>query len=105
MPAKAPADLANLRLGVEPLSNVRLEAELQWLGRWWMDDLNTARTPNEWLFNVRGVWAITRQWSVDATVVNLFNEAYASTAERLSFGDRYRPGQPLTASVGVNWDY
>ena len=105
VPAKAPADLANLRLGVEPLSNVRLEAELQWLGRWWMDDLNTARTPSEWLFNVRGVWAITRQWSVDATVVNLFNEAYASTAERLSFGDRYRPGQPFTASVGVTWGY
>lgn len=104
-PAKAPANLANLRLGIEPLSNVRLEAELQWLGRWWMDDANTAHTPDEWLLHLRGVWAISRQWSLDLAVVNLFDEAYAATAERFSYGDRYRPGQPFTASAGVTWAY
>jgi iron complex outermembrane receptor protein len=105
VPAKAPANLANLRLGVEPLSNVRLEAELQWLGRWWMDDLNTARTPDEWLFGVRVAWYIDRHWMIDAAVVNLFDNAYAATAERFAFGDRYRPGQPFTASAGVTWRY
>jgi outer membrane receptor protein involved in Fe transport len=70
-----------------------------------MDDANTARTPDEWLLHLRAKWAITRHWSVDATVLNLFDNAYASTAERFSFGDRYRPGQPFTASAGVSWDY
>lgn len=105
VPAKAPVDLANLRLGIEPLTRVRVEAELQWLGRWWMDDANTARTSDEWLLHLRGVWAITRRWSLDVAVVNLFDNDYASTAERLSFGDRYRPGQPFTASAGVSWTY
>lgn len=105
VPAKAPADLANLRLGIEPLGNVRLEAELQWLGRWWMDDANTARTPDEWLLHLRGVWGLTRHWSFDAAVVNLFDNTYAATAERFAFGDRYRPGQPFTASLGVTWAY
>lgn len=105
VPAKAPADLANLRLGIEPLSNVRLDAELQWLGRWWMDDANTARTPDEWLVHLRGVWAISRRWSIDLTVVNLFDETYAATAERFGYGDRYRPGQPCTVSAGVTWNY
>jgi outer membrane receptor protein involved in Fe transport len=102
-PAKAPRDLADLRLGVSPHTQVRLEAAVQWLGRWWMDDLDTARTPDEWLVGVRGTWTIDRHWAVDAAVENLFDNAYAATAERFAYGDRYRPGQPFTASAGVSF--
>jgi iron complex outermembrane recepter protein len=104
-PAKAPRDLANFRLGVAPHARVRLEAEVQWLGSWWMDDLNTKRTPDEWLVSLRARWHIDRRWTVDATVTNLFDNDHAATAERFSYGDRYRPGQPLTAAAGVSWHY
>lgn len=104
-PAKAPRDLANLRVGVRPHAQVRLEAEVQWLGSWWMDDLNTKRTPDEWLIGLRGIWRIDAHWAIDAVVANLFDNAYAATAERFSYGDRYRPGQPFTASAGVSWRY
>ncbi len=104
-PAKAPADLASLRLGVMPFERLRLEAGARWLGRWWMDDLNTARTDNEWLVDLRASYRPDAHWSFDARVLNLFDEAYAATAERLPFGDRYRPGQPLTMAGGVTWAY
>jgi outer membrane receptor protein involved in Fe transport len=105
VPSKAPADLAHVRVGVMPFERVRLEAGLRWLGRWWMDDANTQRTDNEWLVDLRAWYWIDTHWSLDASVINLFDEAYAATAERLSFGDRYRPGQPLTVCAGVTWAY
>ena len=104
-PAKAPENLANARITHRPWETVSLTLEGQWLGSWYMDDLNTASTPNVVLVHARAAWAITRQWAIDGKILNLFDKSYAATAERLSFGDRYRPGQPFTAMVGVTWTY
>jgi outer membrane receptor protein involved in Fe transport len=104
-PAKAPKDLANIHLTHRPWVTWSITLEMQWLGSWYLDDLNTARTPNEFLFHLRTAWQLSSHWSVDGKILNLFDSAYASTAERFAFGDRYRPGQPFTATMGVTWNY
>lgn len=103
-PAKAPAHMATIRLTHRPWSPLSLTFEAQWLGSWYLDDANTARTADVWIFNMHASWYINHHWSVDGKIINLLDASYAATAERYSFGDRYRPGQPLTASVGVTWN-
>jgi outer membrane receptor protein involved in Fe transport len=100
-PASAPGDLADLRLGLAALPSLWLEVEVQWLGSWWMDDANTARTPDELLCHLRAAYHLDRHWCIDGKILNLFDEQYATTAQRFSYGDRFRPGQPFTAVIGV----
>jgi outer membrane receptor protein involved in Fe transport len=103
IPQGAPENLANGRIAwrPEPLPALRVEVENQWLGQWWIDDENTEQTPNVVLWNVRASYQLSRRWSIDGKVLNLFDRHYAATAENSYGADNFRPGAPFTAAGGM----
>jgi iron complex outermembrane recepter protein len=104
-PAGAPQNIAYARLTHRPIQSLALSLEGQWIGSWYLDDNNTARTADVVLCHARATWQMTTQWELEGKILNLFDTPYAATAQRFSYGDRYRPGQPFTAYAGLTFHY
>ena len=98
--------LANLSLVWTPSVGGRelgISYDLQLLGSWWIDDQNTARTPDELISNLRLQAELGRGWSITMKVLNLFERQYATTAIDAGYGALYRPGEPRTFTAGVEY--
>ncbi len=105
-PNSQPSRLANLSLTWTPgFADRRLtvDFETQLLGSWWIDDQNTQKTPEEYISNLRARYALPRGWTLTAKALNLFDRHYATTAANTGFGARFRPGNPLTVTAGVEY--
>lgn len=105
-PNSQPSRLANLGLTWTPgFAGRRLtfNYDLQLLGSWWIDDQNTLKTPDVFISGLRARYALDRQWTLTAKVLNLFDRHYAMTAADGGFGPSYRPGNPITVSGGVEF--
>ena len=77
--------------------------ELEWvhMGKYFTDELNTARYPGHDLVNLRYQADFSRNWYYGANVTNLLDADYAERAD-IAFGtDRYFVGEPRSLYVMV----
>jgi len=102
---KAPKTLGNFSLTYHPtqLPGLRVETEVEQVGRYFTDETNTAQYAGHRLFNLRANYALSPQIEIYTRVMNLTDERY-STYTSNPVGDSdidYRPGLPRSAYLGA----
>ena len=100
--AMAPKNLGNLRLIYSPryLKGFSSEVELQYVGSYYMDDLNTKKYSGYKIYNLKAEYKIKKKYRIFGKILNLTDKKYAETAN-ISYGkERYRPGMPRTFYAG-----
>ncbi|MEO1101762.1 MAG: TonB-dependent receptor [Pseudomonadota bacterium] len=97
----APEWLADLALVWMPTDAFEASFEAEHVGEYFTNPANTQDYPGHTVFHARGEWAVRDDLEVYLIVRNLFDLRYADRAD-FAFGDeRYFPGEPLNATVGV----
>lgn len=104
---RAPGFVANGELAVQlPMARgLRLAAEAQRVSGYWMDPENTTRYDGHTVVNLRARYAgpALRGLEMWASVLNVTDERYATTAA-VSFGrQQYSPGLPRALTLGVGY--
>jgi iron complex outermembrane receptor protein len=102
---QAPNTLANVRLIYSPKSLTGLTAMLEWehVSSYWLDNENTGRYAGHDLGNIKLRYQFNDQVNVFARVMNITDEIYAESAS-VNFGsERYTPGAPRQAFVGLEY--
>ena len=104
---QAPETIGNATLSYEPslLRGLRLEAELEHLGEYYVDQTNTASYHGHNLYNLRARYLVDAHLEWYGRVQNITDRRY-STATSLDpvNGVEYRPGLPLSAYLGVRYN-
>ena len=102
--ARAPENLANVRLIYTPEAVKGLFTVLEWehIGSSWMDDGNTMRYGGHDIANFKMNYEINSHLTVFGRVNNITNRLYAESAQ-LRFGENYTPGAPRQAFVGIEY--
>jgi outer membrane receptor protein involved in Fe transport len=109
----APRLMANAELGYRILPQWRVSAELQKLGRYWMDSANTVRYPGHHILNLRTSYK-TGPWELWASLQNATGKKYAEIASSSYSGvgvydpnkqNSYNPGAPRTLLMGLRYNF
>jgi iron complex outermembrane receptor protein len=102
--ARAPENLANVRLIYTPNALPGLFAFVEWehIGSSWMDDENTLRYDGHDIANIKMNYEVNSHLTVFGRVNNITDRLYAESA-RLQFGEDYTPGAPRQAFVGLDY--
>lgn len=105
----APEHVVNAEVAVRPpqVRGLRLAAEVQRVGPYWMDPQNTARYAGHTVLNLRAQYAGRVLGGVElwANLLNATGELYATTAA-ISFGRKqYTPGLPRSVTVGLGYRF
>jgi outer membrane receptor protein involved in Fe transport len=99
----APRWLGSAHWRWTPTPALRAELEVIHQGRYEIDAANTADYPGHTLVNLRADWRVTTELSLFARVMNVLDREYADRAD-IAFGnERYFPGEPRRAFVGLTW--
>lgn len=101
----APTLDANGEVAVQPLAGLRLAAEVQRVGGYWMAPANTTRYDGHTLVHLRAQYsgAALRGAEVWLSLLNA-TDARCATIAAVSFGrPQYTPGPPRAATVGVGY--
>ena len=104
--ATAPRFIGNAELTWKPLfaKGLRLSAEWQHVGRYYLDATNTEFYPGYDLVHARAGY--TRHgFEVWVNATNLSNQLYATTADKFSYGKSYRQGNPRTFHLGMGYTF
>lgn len=97
----APEWLANVSLDWQATDAVSLSLTVDHVGEYFTDPANTTVYPGHTVLGARGAWAFAEDAEVFLIVRNLTDERYADRAD-LAFGnDRYFPGEPINATLGM----
>ena len=99
----APHWIWNGRLGWTPTSALRAELEWVHMGEYFTNASNTRSYPGHDVFNVRASWDAGGGVTLFGAVRNVLDEAYAERADFAFGNDRYFPGEPLAATLGVRY--
>lgn len=110
----SPKWLVNTELGYKPLPLLRLSAELQDVGAYYMNNINTVKYPGHSVLNLRARYSLHKV-DVWAAVLNASNTHYAEVAAS-TYNDAsspynpdaqntYTPGAPRTALLGFNYHF
>ncbi|MEM0964172.1 MAG: TonB-dependent receptor, partial [Bacteroidota bacterium] len=104
---RAPGFIANGELAVRPpfARGLRLAAEVQRVSGYWMDPENTVRYDGHAVLNLRAQYAgrALRGAELWATLLNVADTRYATTAA-VSFGrQQFTPGLPRALTIGVGY--
>ncbi|WP_066836361.1 TonB-dependent receptor [Rufibacter ruber] len=104
--ATAPRYIGNTEITYKPLflPGLRLSAEWQRVGRYYMDPANSETYQGYHLFHARMGYAFhgVEAW---VNVINLTNELYATTVDKFAYGKSYRQGVPRTFTVGLGYQF
>lgn len=103
---QAPQSLGHAALSYEPVAwrALRLELELEHMGRYYIDQTNTDEYDGHNLLNLRARYQINTDIEVYARVQNITDRRYStSTSMDPVNGVEYRPGQPLGGFVGFRY--
>jgi iron complex outermembrane receptor protein len=96
----APEWLADAGLGWEN-SNLSLFLNAEYVSEYFTNAANTASYDGHVVAHLRGAWRFSDALEAFVIVRNLTDERYADRAD-FGFGqDRYFPGEPLNATLGV----
>ena len=99
----APRWLGSAHWRWAPTPDLRAELEVIYQGRYEMDAANTTDYPGHVLVNLRAAWQLSTELSVFARVMNLMDREHADRAD-IAFGtERFFPGEPRRAFLGVTW--
>lgn len=100
--AGGPHFIANAEAMYKPrfVKGLRLGAEWQHQGRYWMNSANTASYPGFDVVNIRAGYQI-RQFEVWVNALNAFNQYYAVIASKSTYGYTYNLGDPREITLGV----
>ncbi|MDZ4762792.1 MAG: TonB-dependent receptor [Alphaproteobacteria bacterium] len=96
----APEWLADFGLGWEN-ERVSLSASAEYVGEYFTNAANTARYDGHIVAHLRGAWRFSEGMEAFLVVRNLADERYADRADFAQSADRYFPGEPLNATLGV----
>ena len=102
---QAPNTVANVRLIYSPKSLTGLTAMLEWehVSSYWLDNENTGRYAGHDLGNIKLRYQLNDQVNMFARVMNITDTTYAESAS-VNFGsERYTPGAPRQAFVGLEY--
>lgn len=105
--ASAPNTTANIRVNYQPKQVPGLTAmiEVEHVGSWWLDDENTKKYEGSDVANLKLSYAPTKQLKLFAKVNNVTDALYAEAAT-ISFGkERYTPGAPRQAFIGMEYQW
>jgi iron complex outermembrane recepter protein len=102
----APRQIINAEISWKPalVKNLRLSAEWQHLGPYFMDQENTETYEGYNLFNFRAGYAF-KSLEYWLNIMNVSNELYATTVDKSAWGKNYRPGAPRAFHIGVAWNF
>ena len=102
----APRQFGNLRLRWTPSERITSELELVSMGEYYTNPENTASYSGHNLLNLRTQFAVNDSVQIYANILNLDNREYAERADWTSFtDDRYFPGEPRRAFIGITINY
>ncbi|WP_273241136.1 TonB-dependent receptor [Hyphomonas atlantica corrig.] len=97
----APEWLANVSLDWQATEAIKLSLNVDHVGEYFVDPANTTVYPGHTVLGARGAWVFAEAAEVFLIVRNLTDERYADRAD-LAFGnDRYFPGEPINATLGM----
>ena len=97
----APEWLANVSLDWKATEAIKLSLNVDHVGEYFVDPANTTVYPGHTVLGARGAWVFAEGTEVFLIVRNLTDERYADRAD-LAFGnDRYFPGEPINATLGM----
>ena len=97
----APEWLANVSLDWKATEAIKLSLNVDHVGEYFVDPANTTIYPGHTVLGARGAWVFAEGTEVFLIVRNLTDERYADRAD-LAFGnDRYFPGEPINATLGM----
>ncbi len=109
----APHWLSNAEIGYKALTNLRLSAEMQGLGSYYMDNSNSVKYAGHALLNLRARYSL-RTMDLWVALLNASNKHYAEIAASTYNGstpynpdsqNTYTPGAPRTALIGINYHF
>ena len=85
------------------LKGLRLGAEWQHVGSYWMNEANTKEFAGYDLLNLRIGYAFqgVEFW---ANMFNLTDDLYAVNAQKTAWGENYSPGLPLSLTFGLGYN-
>jgi len=102
----APRQFGNLRLRWTPSERVTSELELVSMGEYYTNPENTASYSGHNLLNLRTQYTVNDSVQIYANILNLDNREYAERADWTTFtDDRYFPGEPRRAFIGITINY
>lgn len=96
----APEWLADAGLGWES-ANLSLGLSAEYVGEYFTNAANTATYGGHLVAHARAAWRFSDALEAFLIVRNLTDERYADRADFAQGQDRYFPGEPLNATVGV----
>lgn len=102
----APRNFGTAQIQWTPTST--LTTELQWvaMGEYYTNPENANSYDGHNVFNLRTRWQASDALTLSVNILNLTDRKYAERADWTSFGgDRYFPGEPLRAFVGLDWRF
>ncbi len=106
--ASAPNNLANARLFYIPdyLQGLKIMAEWQYVGSYWMDDDHTVDKYDGYnIGNIKADYAYSKALRFFAKVTNITDEKYAVTA-RYAYGkEDYTPADPRSFYAGIEYKW
>ena len=100
--AGGPHFIANAEAMYKPrfVKGLRLGAEWQHQGRYWMNNANTASYPGFDVVNIRAGYQV-KQFEVWVNALNAFNRYYAVIASKSTYGYTYNLGDPREITLGL----
>ena len=102
-----PERIGNISLLFTPAFIQGLSAELEWqdIGSWWMDDANTKQDDGYNIVNLRAIYVITQQLSLNAKVLNVTDREYVSQSDIAWGREQFTPGAPRLAYAGIDYRF
>jgi outer membrane receptor protein involved in Fe transport len=97
----APQWLADVRIDWQVSDRLALGLGTDHVGEYFTDAENLNTYDGHTVFDARARFDLTEQLEVFLIVRNLFDERYATRADFAFGSDRYFPGEPLNATLGV----
>lgn len=111
----APDYIANVRLRYLPsyLEGFSSQLELQSIGEYWLDDVNSTdpdtglerKYDGYSILNLKARYQVNNQWSFNAYILNLTDKVYAQEGEYRYKKNSCSPGAPRTAYIGMSYQW
>lgn len=97
----APEWLADARIDWKASDALKLSLTVEHVGEYFTDPANTDTYPGHTVLGARAGWDITDSLEASLILRNLTDEAYADRADVAFGNERYFPGEPLNATLGL----
>ena len=104
--SSAPRNFGTLQLQWRPTADLLTELQLVGMGEYFTNPENLNLYEGHQVLNLRTRWEATDDLTLSVNILNLTDTRYAERGDWAAFGgDRYFPGEPLRAFVGLNWRF